>query len=141
MSCESCEVMAKMRKLLKSCETCDNGSHHGASHVQATNFTLAQRKLDDHTPSAGVTRLAPDDEDVLRRAMATLFSMAATDLLLVRHMMRGGDLAGYVDELNVLDRKIRSIRGNPRAFADEVKKRVIRTMPAIEPVMQDLISR
>lgn len=140
MRCDRCPHMAAIRRALAPCQSCDNGSHHGCSHVQATDYTLAQRRLDDHTPTAGVTRLDPEDEDILRRAMSTLFGLAPDDLLLVQHLFQGHDLTSFGPALERLHRKLH--RYNPRTYAQMAhakKESITRVFPALAPIFKHVI--
>lgn len=154
MNCDNCPHMERIREALKPCQTCDNGSHHGKSHVQATDFTLSHRKDDvvqeevdpalaneiqRHDGSAGVTNLGSRNEAKLRMAMSTLFGLDPVELLLVQHLFLGGDLATFSETERAVAQRILRYRGEPRGRAFQLKEAVIRKWPQIAPIFKRLV--
>lgn len=164
MNCAKCPHSELIEKARACCLACDPDavSHKGASHVQANDFTLRHAvdgylrsdddqdaDLRDDWPSydpreddrdRGVTNLAPEDEDRLRRAMSSLFGLDALDLLLVQHLFLGGKLSTFFASLARINSRIVAFHGSPRAQAHAAKKRIERSFPEIEPVFRHLVS-
>lgn len=141
INCQKCKNWALIEKARSACLACDPNaiSHHGASHVEATDYTLAQRVLDDHTPSPGVTRLSPEDEDTLRKAMSSLFGLDPVDLLLVQHLFAGRKLSSFDETMIRVSNRLTRYHGSPRAQAHAAKNRIAKAFPALAPVFKRLI--
>lgn len=134
--------MKLIEKCRRACLACnpDAASHKGRSHVQATDFTLAQRMMDDHTPTSGVTRLSPDVEDLLRKAMSSLFNLDPIDLLLIQHVIRRGNLSNFGQAFNAIIDRATHYRGRIGAMAAARKDVICEKFPQIAPVLQSLIN-
>lgn len=72
MNCDNCPHMERIREALKPCQKCDNGSHHGKSHVQATDFTLDKKLEED--PQAVSDEYDKLDAIEMRRLLADLLA-------------------------------------------------------------------
>jgi len=158
MNCEKCPHRELIEKARSCCLACnpDAESHHGSSHVQATDYTLAKRidneyaftetvdpalamEIQDHNSASGVTKLRYCDENRLRVSMATLFGLDPVELLLVQHLFLGGDLASFDESERAVATRILRYRGEPRGRAFQLKEAIIRKWPKIEPVFKRLI--
>lgn len=142
INCQKCPNWALIEKAREACLKCDPDalSHHGASHVQATDYTLAQRQLDDHTPSSGCTRLSPEDEDTLRKAMTSLFGLEPRELLLVQHLFKGNNLSTFHDSVkkSTVIPLMKDFK-SPRATASAMAKRIAKAFPAMAPVFKRIV--
>lgn len=141
MDCTRCPHKDLVEKARACCLACDPDSlsNHGASHVQATDFTL-RHAIKDHAPTDGVTNLAPEDEDKLRRAMSSLFGLSPIDLLLVQHLFTGGRLSTFDDCMIRVSNRLASYHGRPRAMARMAKERIAKSFPQIAPVFKHVVS-
>lgn len=136
---KSCPNWKLWLKASEACACCVNAeSHHGQSRVTATDYTLAQRRPIDYTrePSGQATDLAPDAEDKLRRAMATLFALDPIDLMLVAHLVQQRPLTDFGDVLSGVERTIRGYRGRVGAMAFARKERLLAKMPQLRAVIR-----
>lgn len=149
VKCETCEHLRRIRaggkmaygELRAACAKCnpDDMPHKGRSHVQATDFTLAQQVVEVRAPTTGCTTLDPDAEDTLRKAMATLFAFDPFDLLLVQHIINGGSLASFDKVFAGLVAKAKKYRGRTGAMAAARKDVICARFPAVAPVLQGLV--
>lgn len=71
MNCDNCPHMERIREALKPCQKCDNGSHHGKSHVEATDFTLDKKLEEDPQAVSDYDKL---DAIEMRRLLADLLA-------------------------------------------------------------------
>jgi len=98
MNCGKCPHMRKIEAALKPCANCDAGKLHGQVYIDTRpdpSFILTHAKPTDHTPQTGVTALAPDVEESLRIALATVFAFNPVEVLLLRHILAGGSYTSY----------------------------------------------
>jgi len=133
MTCDRCPHMKRIKDALRPCQSCDEA--HVRNRVQLSDYTVAQRRLDDHAPTSGVTTLPPDVEDTLRKAMSTLFGLDPVDFLLVQHIFKGGSLGSFGEKLRELHRKIHFYNpSSTRSMAHAKKDAIARVMPQLAPV-------
>ena len=141
INCQKCPNWPLVEKAREACLKCDPDaiSHHGASHVQATDGTLGEREREDQAPSSGCTRLSPEDEDILRKAMTSLFGLDPIDLLLAQHLFAGRRLSSFDETMIRVSNRLTRYHGSPRAQAHAAKNRIAKAFPALAPVFKRLI--
>jgi len=146
MNCRTCPHMKAIQKALAPCQVCDAGKLHGQVSTDAApqaELVYAHAKMSDHTTSSGVTNLAPDAEDSLRKAMASLFALDPVELLLVQHVIKGGSYANFCNVLWPMLRRLRTKerelcgkKDGFRSLAHSWAKRVEDKMPQMRDVLR-----
>jgi len=149
MNCDACPHMKRIRAALAPCQVCEAGRMHGQVSTDAAptpETVYAHRAANDHTPSRGVTTLTPDTEDALRKLSATIFALDDIELLLLKHIMRGGSYASFADVLNQMYRRLRTkeaeLSGKKsgfRSLAHSWARKIVEKMPILGRMFADLV--
>lgn len=141
------ELAAMCRKHCISCNP-DEMPRGGRSQVEATDYTIARRKVDpcDQVPIAenqadtDIEGVSPDAFDRLRKAMTALFALAPLDLLIVQHIFNGGRFSEVRGVIERLLRKCQKYHGSARQMVYSRKNGIIAKFPQIEAVFARQIS-
>jgi len=144
MRCEVCPHLKAIEHALAPCAVCDSGRLHGTVSIDGSpdpNLILSHASPNDHTPQTGVTTLAPEVEDALRIALATIFAFDPVEILLLRHILAGGTYASFNRPLRELaDRLAKYDLADDapgfRSLAQTWAVRMKKTMPSLEDLFK-----